>query len=170
MQFRSPIAVVALAFACVLTATAARAGYDEGLAYLHAGDFMEALEELLPIANTGDARAQAEVGMIYHYGLVSAKNFAKASDYYHRAAMQENPDGMIGLSIMNALGQGVAKNMIEAYKWLVLARDRLPKGNDRDRVVGALDGYRESMTNGEIETAEWRARTWVPNLSGVERN
>jgi uncharacterized protein len=140
----------------------ARAGLDEGLAALQAGEFLTALEELLPLANAGNARAQAEVGMIYHYGLAGAKNFSNADKYYRLAAHQENADGMIGLAVMNALGQGVAVNMTEAYKWLLLARDRLPNGRDRDRVVGALDSFRESMTQDEIETAEGRANSWAP--------
>jgi hypothetical protein len=147
---------------CAIGILPAKAGLDEGLAALQAGEYLTALEELLPLADAGNARAQAEVGMIYHYGLTSAKNFAKADNYYRRAAHQENPDGMIGLSVMNALGQGVAVNMTEAYKWLLLARDRLPESRDRARVIGALDSFRVSMTQSEIETAEWRARSWVP--------
>jgi TPR repeat protein len=155
----------AVALGLVFAAAPARAdpALDSALAHLHAGEYFEALEELLPLADAGSARAQAEVGMIYHYGFVSAKNFKKAADYYGRAAAQENVDGMIGLAVMNALGQGFAVNMIEAYKWLILARDRLPPGRDRDRIVGALDSFREEMTSGEVETAEWRARTWVPD-------
>ncbi|MEX2297811.1 MAG: hypothetical protein WD715_10365 [Dongiaceae bacterium] len=139
-----------------------RAGLDEGLAALQANNFLEALEELLPLADAGNARAQAEVAMIYHYGLVAAKNFTKADNYYRRAAHQENPDGMIGLAVMNALGQGGAINMIDAYKWLLLARDHLPDGHDRDRVIGALATFEKSMTAADIQAAEQRAKTWVP--------
>ncbi len=167
---------LALLFAIALTVlpaavpAGADAELDAGLAHLHAGEFFEALEELLPLANAGNARAQAEVGMIYHYGLVSAKNFQKAADYYNRAASQENVDGMIGLAVMNALGQGFGKNMIEAYKWLLLVRDRLPDGSDRDRIIGALESFREEMTTGEVETAEWRASTWQPDANATSRN
>ena len=156
---------------CAIGTLPAKAGLDEGLAALQAGEYLTALEELLPLADAGNARAQAEVGMIYHYGLTSAKNFAKADNYYRHAAHQENPDGMIGLAVMNALGQGVAVNMTEAYKWLLLARDRLPEGRDRARVIGALDSFRESMTQSEINTAESRARSWAPeqeNAGGTQ--
>jgi hypothetical protein len=152
---------------CAIGDLPAKAGLDEGLAALQAGEFLKALEELLPLADAGNARAQAEVGMIYHYGLTSAKNFSKADNYYRRAAQQEYPDGMIGLAVMNALGQGVAVNMTEAYKWLLLARDRLPEGRDRSRVIGALNSFKESMSQGEIETAEWRARSWVPEQNST---
>ena len=161
--------LLGLLLAIVLTAlpglspARADAELDAALAHLNAGQFFEALEQLLPLANAGNARAQAEVGMIYHYGLVSAKNFPKALDYYTRAASQQNPDGMLGLAVMNALGQGYAVNMIEAYKWLLLAQERLPPGTERDRVGGALESFREEMTSGEVETAEWRARTWQPD-------
>ena len=168
--------VVALLLAIVLawlpasSPARADAELDAALAHLNAGEFFEALEGLLPLANAGNARAQAEVGMIYHYGLVSGKNFQKASDYYNRAAAQQNVDGMLGLAVMNALGQGYGKNMIEAYKWLLLAQERLPDGSDRDRVIGALESFRAEMTAGEVETAEWRARTWVPDTDSTSRN
>ncbi len=171
-QAASPIAMrfsaIGLLLATVLTVLPAGASaradaeLDAALAHLQAGEFFEALEGLLPLANDGNPRAQAEVGMIYHYGLVSAKNFRKAADYYGRAAAQENVDGMLGLAVMNALGQGFGKNMVEAYKWLLLARDRLPAGSDRDRVVGALESFREEMTTQEIAEAERRARAWQP--------
>jgi TPR repeat protein len=170
MRSRVTTLLAAIACAALLSVGPARADLDAGLAYLHAGEYFEALEELLPLADAGNARAQVEVAAIYHYGLVSGKNFSKASDYYARAAAQENVDGMLGLAVMNALGQGFAKNMIEAYKWLLLARDRLPPGRERDRVAGALDSFREEMTSGEIETAEWRARTWVPDPTANTRN
>ena len=160
-------AMLALAL-CSIGTPPARAGLDEGLAALQAGEYLKALEELLPLADAGNALAQAEVGMIYHYGLTSAKNFTKADNYYRRAADQENPDGMIGLAVMNALGQGVVVDMTEAYKWLLLARDRLPEGRDRARVIGALDSFRESMTQGEIKTAESRARSWVPEQESAD--
>lgn len=153
---------IALTFLSAPSPARADAELDAGLAYLNAGEFFEALEALLPLANAGNARAQAEVGMIYHYGLVSGKNFQKASDYYNRAAAQQNVDGMLGLAVMNALGQGYGVNMIEAYKWLLLAQERLPPGTERDRVAGAMESFREEMTTGEVETAEWRARTWQP--------
>ena len=154
---------IVLALSSAPSPARADAELDAALALLNAGEFFEALEALLPLANAGDARAQAEVGMIYHYGLVSAKNFPKALDYYNRAANQQNPDGMLGLAVMNALGQGYAVNMIEAYKWLLLAQERLPPGTERDRVGGAMASFREEMTSGEVETAEWRARTWQPD-------
>jgi hypothetical protein len=168
--------VLGLLLAIVLTVLSAPspvradAELDAALAQLHAGEFFEALEALLPLANAGNARAQAEVAMIYHYGLVSGKNFPKALDYYSRAASQQNVDGMLGLAVMNALGQGYAKNMIEAYKWLLLAQERLPPGTERDRVGGAMESFREEMTSGEVETAEWRARTWQPDDDATSSN
>ena len=161
---------IALTFLSTPTPARADAELDAALAYLHAGEFFEALEALLPLANAGNARAQAEVAAIYHYGLVGGKNFQKALDYYNRAAAQENVDGMLGLAVMSALGQGYAKNMIEAYKWLLLAKERLPPGVERDRVDGAMESFREEMSSGEVETAEWRARTWQPDDDTTSSN
>ena len=165
-----PLLAIALTFVSAPSPARADAELDAALAYLSAGEFFEALEALLPLANAGNARAQAEVGMIYHYGLVSGKNFQKASDYYNRAAAQQNVDGMLGLAVMNALGEGYGKNMIEAYKWLLLAQERLPPGTERDRVGGALESFREEMTTSEIETAEWRAQTWQPGEDATSRD
>ena len=48
--------------------TSAWAGFDEGLAAYDRGDYATAFEEWLPIAEQGDAAAQANLGVMYANG------------------------------------------------------------------------------------------------------
>ncbi len=49
---------LATVFLCLLLATPAWAGFDEGVAAYHRGDYATALREFRPLAEQGDAAAQ----------------------------------------------------------------------------------------------------------------
>lgn len=46
----------------------ARAGYEEGLAAFKQGNYATAFQELLPLAEQGDAKSQYLLGRLYHDG------------------------------------------------------------------------------------------------------
>ncbi len=48
--------------------TSASAGFDEGWAAYQRGDYATALEEWLPLANSGNANAQYNLGIMYANG------------------------------------------------------------------------------------------------------
>lgn len=153
------------AFCLAITAASAwpaHAGFDEGMAYYQKGDYFRALSELKPEAEAGNVLAQVQVAGIYHYGLVSAANFAEALKWYGKAAAQGNADAMLGLGVMYSLGQGVEKDQVESFKWLTLAASRLPQGPDRNRVMSALDTMKEQMSDADVARAQTLARDWTP--------
>ena len=146
----------------VAGASPVHAGFDEGMAYYQKGDYFRALSELKPEAEAGNALAQVQVAGIYHYGLVSAANYAEALKWYRKAADQGNADAMLGLGVMYNLGQGVEKDPIQSFKWLTLAANRLPQGPDRNRIMSALDTMKEQMSDADLARAQKLAKDWVP--------
>jgi uncharacterized protein len=56
------------AFACLLLASVARAGVEEGLAAMDRGDYPKALKEFQRMAERGDDKAMISVGVMYHQG------------------------------------------------------------------------------------------------------
>ena len=56
---------LATAFLCLMLATPAWAGFDEGLAAAKRGDYATALREWRPLAKQGDADAQYNLGVMY---------------------------------------------------------------------------------------------------------
>jgi TPR repeat protein len=160
---RAAALIPALCLALVMSgARPAHAGFDEGMAYYQKGDYFRALSELKPEAEAGNALAQVQVAGIYHYGLVSAANYAEALKWYRKAAAQGNADAMLGLGVMYNLGQGVDKDKVQAFKWLMLAASRLPQGPDRNRIMSALDQMKNEMSDEELASAQKLAKDWMP--------
>lgn len=77
--------VLALAF----TPLAAQ-DFQKGLTAAKAGDFATALQEWRPLAETGDADAQRNLGIMYDSGQGVAQNYAEAAKWYELAAEQGN--------------------------------------------------------------------------------
>lgn len=78
--------------------------------------------ELQKRASSGYAEAQYNLGVIYEGGQGGIKrDYGLALRWYRRAAMQGLAHAQYNLGVMYAKGKGVAKNYVEAYKWLALA-------------------------------------------------
>ena len=88
-------------------ATSARAGFDEGVAAYKRGDYSKALEELLPVAEQGDAEVQTGVGYMYANGLGVPQNYGQAAKWYSLAAEQGNTTAQFNLALMYHKGRGV---------------------------------------------------------------
>ena len=97
---------------------------DEGEAAYRNRDFGHAFELLAPIAQTGDARAELALGVMYDHGEGVPRDFQKAAEFYRQAAMQNDIDAQVFLGIMYGLGRGVAKDDALAAQWFRKAADR----------------------------------------------
>ena len=61
------------------------------------------------------------------------------------------------LGLMYYRGEGVQKDLIQAYKWAYLAAEQ-----GMDPAIQALTMLRQEMTASQIEEAETLAKEWVP--------
>jgi TPR repeat protein len=84
--------------------TSAWAGFDEGAAAYERGDYATAFEEMLPIAEQGDANAQFNLGFMYDNGEGVPQDYAEAVRWYRLAAEQGNAFAQVNLGIMYANG------------------------------------------------------------------
>jgi TPR repeat protein len=155
--------LAAAALAAGMSAVPASAETDAGIAALNQGDYGIALKELTPPAKEGDARAQANLASIYHYGLGVATSFSRAFYWYRAAAVQGNTDGQIGLAILYFNGQGVAKNLAIAHMWLTVAVDAMPNGDERERVRADRDALAQQMTPAELQQSADLVQNWYRN-------
>jgi len=114
---------VALAFA----ATAA-AGPSEDLAAAEAafgrGEWATVLELLRPLAEQGNAEAQASLAMIYSRGLGLPQDSVAALEWYRKAALQGNVRAQHNLAVLYITGRGVVPDPVEAMKWMRKAADQ----------------------------------------------
>ena len=95
--------------------------FQDGLEAYNKGDFKTAMENWKPIADSGDAGAQTNVGLLYSQGKGVKQDYAQAVDWYKKAAMQNYPDAEYNLGIMYKEGKGVAADSTEAARWFKYA-------------------------------------------------
>ena len=73
------------AFTLLLT-TLAYADFQAGLAAYDQGDYATALNEFLPLAQQGNAKAQFNMGILYEKGQGVPQDFQEAFRWYYLAA------------------------------------------------------------------------------------
>ncbi len=73
---------------------------------------------LRQLAETGDAKAQSELGFMYEYGAGGLqRDAAEALKWYHKAASQGDVMAKHSVARMYFDGKGVTKNYLEAANW-----------------------------------------------------
>lgn len=81
------------------------------------GDYAEALAELRPLAEQGDAAAQYTLGLMFANGQAVTHDDAQAVRWYRRAAEQGHASAQRNLGIMYSTGRGVAQDAAEGVRW-----------------------------------------------------
>mgnify|MGYP000164764871 FL=1 len=82
------------------------------------------LDELISMAERGDSKAQALLGVKYDDGDGFPKNDSEAIKWYLKAANQGEVNAQVFLGVKYDNGEGVAKNDEEAIRWYRKAADQ----------------------------------------------
>ena len=101
---------------------------EAGYAAERRGDFQAAFLLYEPLAKQGNAKAQFQLGHMYHEGNGVPQDYVKALEWFRRAADQGNADAQINLGSMYYVGQVVLQDYAEALK---LYRKAADQGNAR---------------------------------------
>ena len=91
-------------------------------------------------AESGDAEAQNNLGVMYNKGLGVSEDYAEAVKWYRLAADQGYADAQCNLGVMYDNGQGVPQDYAEAVKWYRLAADQGDAGAQSNLGVMYSDG------------------------------
>jgi len=143
----------------------ALADYAAGAAFYAKKDYEHAFAVLLPAAQEGEAEAQFTMGVIDVGQHVQVDKQA-AFGWYRRAADQGHPNGQIRLSGMLFAGEGVSPDRQEAYKWALLAIDRLPL-KKRDAARAFSRQIRPLLDDAQAAHAQAEAAVWQPRLPAM---
>src|SRR5258706_383044 len=110
------------------------------------------ISRLTPKAEGGNAKAQ------YQLGLASSKiwKFAEANQWFRKAAMQGVPDAQYRLAVNCQRGEGVPKDLVEAFAWfnLAAAQNFRPAINAREQLT-------RKLSRAEIDDGDRRASAYV---------
>ncbi len=113
-RFKLSLAGVAVA---ALLSTQAFAGFLEGKQAYDKGEWMNAIMNLRPLAEAGDARAAVLLGNMYLDGHGVAEDSVEAFGLYRKAAQAHNTDGMVALATLYLTGKGTETNIPVARGW-----------------------------------------------------
>lgn len=111
-------------FFLALTGTAFADQFEEAKAAYDRGRYAKALELFRPLAKTGDAAAQNNLGVIYANGQGVNQNYAEAAKWFRKAAEQGIADAQSNLGGLYYKGSGVPKDYTEAGKWYTKAAEQ----------------------------------------------
>ncbi len=100
------------------------ADWEAGKRAYEDGDYASAAKELAPLAEKGNAEAQALLGLMYALGRGFPRDSGRAFRWYKAAADQGNADGEFHLGVMYLYGAGAHKDTAQGLKWLKLSADQ----------------------------------------------
>ena len=123
LWLRRALLVLLLGLGVGMVPDGARVGPSlrSGVAALTRQDYVAAARILAPLAQRGNAEAQAYMGYLYANGRGVPQNHTQAAIWYRRAAEQGYPTAQYELGLQYDKGQGVPQDPVEAEKWLILA-------------------------------------------------
>jgi TPR repeat protein len=108
MAMRSILTGIVLTL--MLTGGVAAGPLEEAVAAHERGDYAEALRLLRPLAEQGDARAQDNLGILYHDGQGVPQDYAEAVKWHRLAAEQGNAVAQDNLGFCYGKGKGVPQH------------------------------------------------------------
>ena len=114
------ITIVTFIF-CLTSSFVWSADYNKGVTALEKDDFVNAIRELLPLAEKGDIMSQALVGSLYERGQGVPQDYKIAVKWYALAAEQGLDTAQHNLGVMYSDGKGVIQNYKTAIKWFKLS-------------------------------------------------
>jgi TPR repeat protein len=166
-----------LALAMMTAGTAAADPLDDAAAAYQKADYKTAEALLRPLAESGDAAAQLNLGNMYERGLHVAQDHTIAVEWYRKAANQGHTRAMMNLVRLNAFGDGgeamtMLKPLADAgdadAQYAVGLMYRRGQGVPQDYAT-AMTWYRKAAEQGHVKAQTGLGASYRKG-HGVEQN
>ena len=108
---------ISILFVSLFISSIAVAGYTAPCVNKESYNLVADIECIFERANSGDANAQFDLGLLYRHGDVVEQNHEKAVKWYSLSAGQGNINAQINLGYMYTYGFGVEQSDYEAFYW-----------------------------------------------------
>ena len=149
--------LVGLAVLLLSTARPASASdFGSGLSAYNRGDYVTAFRDWYPLADHGDAAAQAGLGFLFHKGLGVTQDDIEAASWFEKAAAKGQAEAQLLLGTLYFFGEGVQQSYVMAFAWCEVAQS-----NGQSDAVECRDAALEHMTNAEIKQSFRLATEWL---------
>src|SRR2546428_9247682 len=104
-------------------------------------------------ADSGDADAQVNLGLLYGKGEGVPQDFAQARQWWQKAAAQGDAQAQVNLGLLYAKGEGVPQDFAQARQWLEKAA---AQGNAQAQVGrGLLYANGEGVPQDFAQARQW---------------
>jgi len=107
----------------LLPSFAVAESFVAGLNAIDRNHYATAFRSFRPLAESGVAEAQNNLGFLYQNGLGVRRNYSLALSWYTKSAEQNLPEAHHNLGMLNYLGHGVAQDFRIARRHFVKASD-----------------------------------------------
>ena len=132
-----------------LMATPALGEIENARDLMEENRFVEAMKELKPAAQSGNAEAEELIGIMYAMGLGVERDDMRAFDWYLRASLKGHPGAQSGIGWYYEVGRGMpAPDLVRAYMWYVLSAI----GGDPDAAISQEEVIKK-MSKEQIDQA-----------------
>lgn len=133
--------------------------YQAGVKSFREGDVVGAMTPLRAASMGGHAKAQALLAEI-----LDRTDFdAEAIALYRQSAEQGDPDGMFGLGVMIASGEGIKRDVLAGRSWILKAAE---KGQVLAVNVIAQAYLKNELGYTDADRASSEALEWVKRAAG----
>ena len=120
--------------------------FRSGLSAYNSGDYITAFRDWYPLAEHGNAPAQAGLGFLFHKGLGVAQDNIEAALWFEKAAGKGQAEAQLLLGTLYFFGEGVQQNYVMAFAWCEIAQS-----NGQSDALECRDASLEHMSNAEIK-------------------
>jgi TPR repeat protein len=162
-----PVAVLLTVFWAPNGAAVAGA-MEDGQAAYDRKDFAAALQQWRPLADQGDAAAQADLGYMYETGTGVERSPADAIDWYRKAADQGNAYAQTKLGVSYEHGRGVRRDYAAAASWFRKAADQGSATAQYN--LGFMYDIGIGVALARAEAANWYRKAAYQGFAAAEAN
>ncbi len=162
MKQATNILLVGVLLALALFGVAAAGPLEDARTAEQRGDYVTEMALLRPLADQGNAVAQAVLGWMYEHGQGVPQDYAQALIWFRKAAEQGLTLAQFKLGLMYGQGQGVPQDDVRAHMWFNIAAAGASDVSVRDQSVKYRDLIAAQMTPAQIAEAQRLAREWKP--------
>ena len=151
--------LMVLIAALVLAAGCAGPNYQAGMKHYRPENAAQAVAELKPLAEQGDADAQFKLGSLYYQGLGLPQDYKEAIIWLRKAAEQRNVYAQVTLGTIYAEGVrgAIEKDYPQALMWFIFAAAEGDK-----EAMEFRDAMASRMTPSQIAEAQKMGREFKP--------
>jgi uncharacterized protein len=162
LKARRHVGILAALVMLVSAATPAwPSSFSDGASAFRRGDYVIAFRKLRPLAERGDAEAQAILALMYQQGSGVPQDAVMAAHWYLSAAEQGHVGAQYQLGLLYDKGHGVPPSTVIAYKWPNLAAARAAP-RERDYYVRIRDAVASKLDAEQLAQAQFLSASWAP--------